>query len=339
MSDAPYGYRIVGSVEGRRRLVDAGAALAAYAACDAAAQVDHEAYLSAFQFPTEFRDYLTSTGSTRGYDGRCWSSWLWFDIDREGDLDAALLDARRLVGRLLQVYRSLDDDDVLAFFSGSKGYHVGLPLPAALPPSTTFHRVGRKLAETVADQAGARIDAGVYDCVRAFRAPNSRHPRTGLHKRRLTHDELMRLSAARIVERAKEPAPFDLPPPAADPQLATDWADAAELVEREQRAKAQRRADTAAGNGRLTRRTIQTIRGEDIDIGDRHRLLFSAAANLAELGCPAALAHELLTEAGLDAGLPPAEVRRQIDCGLAHGVAGLVPADAVAAPVTHPAAG
>jgi len=47
-------------------------------------------------------------------------------------------------------------------------------------------------------------------------------------------------------------------------------------------------------------------------------LLFSAAANLAELGCPPALAHELLTEAGRDAGLSPSEVRRQIDCGLRH---------------------
>ena len=50
--------------------------------------------------------------------------------------------------------------------------------------------------------------------------------------------------------------------------------------------------------------------------GDRHRLLFSAAANLAEFGCPPALAHALLSEAGLDSGLSPADVRRQIDCGL-----------------------
>jgi hypothetical protein len=48
-------------------------------------------------------------------------------------------------------------------------------------------------------------------------------------------------------------------------------------------------------------------------------LLFSAAANLAELDCPAVLAHELLTEAALDSGLPPNDVRRQIDCGLEHG--------------------
>ncbi len=56
--------------------------------------------------------------------------------------------------------------------------------------------------------------------------------------------------------------------------------------------------------------------------GDRHRLLFRAAANLAEFGCPVALAHELLTEAALDSGLSPSETRRQIDCGLKHNPAG-----------------
>jgi hypothetical protein len=48
--------------------------------------------------------------------------------------------------------------------------------------------------------------------------------------------------------------------------------------------------------------------------------LFSAAANLAEFGCPPALAHALLTETALDSGLPPNDVRRQIDCGLSHHV-------------------
>jgi hypothetical protein len=52
-------------------------------------------------------------------------------------------------------------------------------------------------------------------------------------------------------------------------------------------------------------------------VGDRHRLLYSAARNLGEFGCPHELAWALLSEAALDSGLPPREVRRQIECGLA----------------------
>jgi hypothetical protein len=47
-------------------------------------------------------------------------------------------------------------------------------------------------------------------------------------------------------------------------------------------------------------------------------LLFSAAANLAELGCSLALAEALLSDAALDSGLSPSDVRRQIECGVNH---------------------
>lgn len=81
--------------------------------------------------------------------------------------------------------------------------------------------------------------------------------------------------------------------------------------------KTERHAALTNGTPRLNRATLDFIR-DGADQGDRHRLLFSAAANLAELGCPSALAHALLTEGALDSGLPPAEVRRQIECGLKH---------------------
>ena len=81
--------------------------------------------------------------------------WLWFDIDR-ADLDAALLDARRLAYWLVDRYR-LDDDALLIFFSGSKGFHLGLPTSLWGPePSTKFHRVCRRLAERIAEAARHR---------------------------------------------------------------------------------------------------------------------------------------------------------------------------------------
>lgn len=80
-------------------------------------------------------------------------------------------------------------------------------------------------------------------------------------------------------------------------------------------AKAARRA---AGHGAptLNRSTLDYIRN-GADQGDRHRLLYSAAANLGEFGCPSALAVVLLEEPALDSGLPPKDVRRGIECGLA----------------------
>ena len=326
MTTNDLGFRIVGPCTNERRLVDWQAAFVGYAALDERAEVNREAYLSAFTFGEDFRQHLDATGSTKGFDGVCGAEFVWFDIDRT-DLEVARRDAARLCLRLTERY-SLDDDGLLIFFSGSKGFHLGLPTDLWQPSaSLTFHRTARRLAEGLAAAAQVTIDGGVYDKVRAFRAPNSRHQKTGLHKRALTLDELMRLSVERIQDLAREPRAFDVPTiNTQSEQAAADWLDAVQAMEREADAIQQRRASNrTSGNGsarlngstRLNRATLDFIR-DGATSGDRHRVLFSAAANLAEFGCSSELARELLTEAALDSGLSPSDVRRQIECGLKH---------------------
>ncbi len=316
MTTNDLGFRIVGPCTNERRLVDWQAAFVAYAELDERAEVNREAYLSAFTFGEDFRQHLDATGSTKGFDGVCGAEFVWFDIDRT-DLEAARRDAARLCLRLIERY-SLDDDGLLIFFSGSKGFHLGLPTDLWQPSaSLTFHRTARRLAEGLAAVVQVTIDGGVYDKVRALRAPNSRHPKTGLHKRALTLDELTRLSVERIQDLAREPLAFNVPTlTTLNEQAAADWQAAVQAVEHEAEAIQQRRT-ASNGSTRLNRSTLDFIR-HGAGSGDRHRLLFSAAANLAEFGCPSELVRELLTEAALDSGLAPKEVQRQIDCGLNH---------------------
>ena len=315
MTATPYGFRIVGGTWEARRLVDAAAAFRAYAACDPRAECAKEAYLSAFQFGEDFRQLLADTGSTAGFTGPCWSPWIWFDIDAE-DLHYAHQDAAALAAFLVEQY-DVDPGHLLAFFSGSKGFHVGLPTGLWLPePSVDFHRTARRFAEHAAELAAVTIDTGVYDRVRAFRAPNSRHPKTGLHKAAITLDELTGLSLDAILDRARTPEPFHLPErTGTSAQAAIDWRSVADRVARENEAGASRRA-AGRSTPTLNRATLDFIR-EGTGVGDRHRLLFSAAANLAEFGCPPGLAVALLEESALDTGLAPKDVRRQIECGLA----------------------
>ena len=308
-----FGFRIVGGCFETRRLVDAAAALSAHAAADPLCEPDLECYLSAFWFDESFRQHREDNqGSTAGYSGPCWSPWVWWDLDSD-ELQYAHKDAGALAAFLVERY-GIDPGELLVFFSGSKGFHIGLPTTLWSPaPSVGFNLTARRFAERLAELASVTIDAGVYDKVRAFRAPNSRHPKTGLHKRRLTYDELLGPLAA-ILELAKTPAPFDVPQVSRTSEAAADWQAAVALVASEGEAKAARHAE---GNGSptLNRSTVDFIR-QGASTGDRHRLLFSAAANLAEFGCTPALAVALLEESALDSGLPPNDVRRQIECGL-----------------------
>jgi hypothetical protein len=271
--------------------------------------------LSHFTFGRDFHEYLTETGSEAGYNGPCGADWLHWDIDRGDDLDAALSAARRLAAAILDRYRELNDDDILIFLSGRKGFHVAVPTSLwGAAPSARLHVTARRFALAHAQRAGVTIDPLIYSRCRLFRSPNSRHPRTGLHKRRIAIEELMCLSVDGIVELARRPEPFALPTIAAmSPAAAADWADAAGTVER--RAVERR---TTYRDRRLTKTTMMFIR-EGAPDGERATSLFRAAANLAELGCPDSLAHALVTDAALDSGLTPSETRRQIDCGLAHG--------------------
>jgi hypothetical protein len=311
----PYGFRITGPTSNNRRLIIWPAAFGAYADCDTRAEIEREAYLSAFCFGDDFRKHLNCFGSVRGFDGATWSPWLWFDIDRP-DLDAAVADCRRLVAGIEDRYRL--DDGVLVFFSGSKGFHVGLPtsLFGDVVGSPSFHLIARRFAETTAARHGVVIDTGVYDRVRPFRAPNSWHPKTGRHKRRLVVGELLKLNANRIVELAANPEPFEVSDPPEAVDIATaDWVEAVEAVECDRVANQQRRESKEPA--RLNRATLAFIRDGATE-GDRHRLLFSAAANLAECNCPSDLAFALLSDSALDCGLSPSDVRRQITLGLAH---------------------
>ena len=269
--ETTYGFRIVGACTQERRLVDWRAAFSGYANLDERIDTTAEAYLSAFVFGDDFRSHLELNGSTKGFDGFCGGDFLWFDMDR-ADLETARLDAARLVSFIIERYR-LDDDGLLIFFSGSKGFHIGLATDVWKPSaSMTFSTTARRLAEGLAGSARVVIDSGVYDKVRAFRAPNSRHPKTGLHKRALTFNELTRLSVERIQDLARGPMAFEIPIVLAQcEQAGTDWKDAARLVETETEATRQRRL-TSNRSGKLNRATLDFIRN-GAGAGERHRIL------------------------------------------------------------------
>ncbi len=307
-----FGFRVTESAYEKRKLINWPTAFAAYADCDERANVNQQAFLSAFTFPSEFRDHLKENGSTRGYDGRCSSRYLWFDIDNEDAPEVALEDARRLASFLLERY-ALDDEMLLVWFSGGKGYHVALPTSLWEPESSvTFNKSCRKLAENLAGQCDVTIDSSVYDKVRLFRAPNSKHPKTGLFKRPISMDGLFQLDSEAIRSLAAFPMPFVIPvDPPVNEQALADWAAATESVTANVVVQ-----PTEVTRDRLNRSTREFIQ-HGADVGGRARLLYSAARNLGEFSCSFELAFALLEPAARESGLPPSEIRRQVECGLA----------------------
>jgi hypothetical protein len=318
----PHGFRIVGPCTGDRRRVDAATAFRAYCECDARANVESEAYLSAFTFADDFAEHLARTGSPAGFGGSTWAPFVWADVDRDesaGGLPRALDDTRRFVDTLEERF-GVPRCVLVPFLSGGKGFHVGVPTALWAPTAAAdFHAVARRFVEHVAAEAGIAVDTGVFDRVRAFRAPNSRHPKTGLHKRFVDPVVLGVVTLNGVLDMARKPEPFEVPSTDgvdSPDMLVAVWDAAGRAVAEHAAAAEQRRLEVASGDRAVTlnRLTRAFLNGE-VEHGDRHRLLYSAAANLAELGCSLPAVRALLTEPALDLGLPPKDVARGIENG------------------------
>jgi len=320
----PYGFRIIGGPENPRKRVEWRAAFEAYAAVDERALVNEGGFLSAFTFPEEFRQHLAETRSTKGYAGPCAAPWLWFDVDREpdaGGLESALADTRRLCSKLPELY-GISEAGLLVFLSGGKGFHVGLPTGGlGVPAGPNVNRTAAAFVEATAARCEVRVDLTIFDRVRAFRAPNARHPKTGLHKRRFTVDELLRLPLERLLDLARAPEAFELPGPEATrcgPELPAAWHEAERKADAiEAGVDALRTAVRRGGEAPiLSRHSLEFVR-QGCATGERHNRLYSAAANMGEFRSVRDLATAILRPVGDDLGLPPRDVLQAIENGLA----------------------
>ncbi|MFO0842093.1 MAG: hypothetical protein U0797_06780 [Gemmataceae bacterium] len=304
------GAYVLGAPTSPRALVRHADLLAAYA--DGEIDDAREAYLSHYAFGEEMQaHYRANRNSVAGYAGPCRCRWLVLDLDRP-DLVEALDDARRLAATIAERY-----GPPAVYFSGGKGFHVLLDLTHAPPPSVGFHRVARTLAEALATLAGVKIDGSIYDVNRIVRLPNTRHTKSGLFKRRIDADALLRLSIQGVLDLASTPCHDGIGPPwEPSDRLAADWADAERLAASAAEARAARR-DPGTPDARAPRYLLDLLRF-GVPEGERRPTLFRCAAWLTEQGAPPSLCHALLTEPGCDVGVSPKDVARQVDCGIAH---------------------
>jgi len=275
-----------------------------------------EAYLSHFVFGPDLQTHYAKHGrSVAGFMGPCCCRHVVLDIDR-ADLDGALADARRLVAFIHRRYPATEGE-VLVYFSGSKGFHILVELAHRPPPAVGFHRTARTFAESLAAGAGVPIDSSLFDLARIVRLPNTRHPTTGLFKRRIDAEALFALDLEGIRKIAAHPAGDGIPSLRSCPALlADDWANAERQTLRQLEGRAEARKDFAA-DLRAPKWFLDFLRF-GVDVGERRPTLFRAAAWLTEQGAPPPLVAAILTEPARDLGLTPKDVDRQIECGIEH---------------------
>jgi archaellum biogenesis ATPase FlaH len=167
---------------------------------------DVESYISLFPFDKGIIPYVKSKKSVSGYKGGVYlHPALFVDVDKKDDNEGARQSALSLIDRLMNDY-GVDQEDLWIYFSGNKGFHLGIPswMIGAEQSSDCdipkqCENFVKKLCEGIPN-----IDSGIYNPNRIFRIVNSRHQDSGLYKIPLTFDQL-NTSVDEIRVLAEEP--------------------------------------------------------------------------------------------------------------------------------------
>ncbi len=222
--DFPYIEVAVGGVHNHNRIVP-------ITQFQPGAQLD--SYASVLRFPVDLLKWRDShrngngRGTVAGYDGPALATFLPFDFDDAENPARALRMAQESV-RILRDRYGVPVEAVRFFHSGAKGFHLEVPatLFGGFEPSGHIASHLKRLAALLFPyQDGIAYDRAIYEKLRLWRWPNTRHSSTGLYKVPLTTEELLTLTLDQVRMLARAPRTVERPVSSAPaiPRLAELW--------------------------------------------------------------------------------------------------------------------
>ena len=151
-----------------------------------------EGYSSIYQFRKEDAKEIMARGHSRGLkEYSVYSEWLWIDID-DGDLD----EARRRFDELAEKF---NDYQKVGFFSGKKGYHLGIKTEPMYGRHVPYSH--RKWVQ----ENGVDADESLYQHGRLFRNVGATHEATGKRKELILETEGKELVIPTVIEPVRVP--------------------------------------------------------------------------------------------------------------------------------------
>jgi hypothetical protein len=167
-------------------------------------------YRSLWNYTEDFKKYVERTGSVEDYVGIHDCDFITFDFDSFADPEQARKDALQLI-RVLTEDIGVDYNCIHICFSGSKGFHILLPIALIGSPegSADYYITYKKFIESIlfkfAGITYKTADLSIYNPMRIFRIANTIHEKTGFYKIPLDLIDLQTKSINDIRELAKLP--------------------------------------------------------------------------------------------------------------------------------------
>lgn len=161
-------------------------------------------FVSTFLYSENLFLFVNKTGSVADYRGDYTADYIFFDIDRKGNLTLAISDLRELI-KYISSY--LPKEYLSISFSGSKGFHVGIPAAAfgGFSPSPFLAYIFKHVAAILSP---IEVDAALYKPMMQLRMRNTINEKSGLFKVQIYPDEIDSLTEEYLREIAKAPRDY-----------------------------------------------------------------------------------------------------------------------------------
>ena len=214
---------------------------------------------------------------------------LYLDFD-DDDVEGHYLEERSDVYRAVQLlskWFKVPVEQVMLYFSGSKGFHVIIPHEVfGWAPSVDLNTKLKCVMTQIQKELGTgRIDGRIYDRKRLFRIPNSINGKSGLYKIPLTLDELMKISSYKELKQiASKPklAMFPVPVYSKESQEAFE-----EWIQAHQEQKHARRHTGTIKipeGGRQLLPCVEAILRDGVGEGSRNNTAVAVASSILQSG-------------------------------------------------------
>ncbi|MGB7061151.1 MAG: hypothetical protein WBF13_02210 [Candidatus Zixiibacteriota bacterium] len=246
-----------------------------------------DCFASIFRFKDDFKTHVETTGSVRGADSfECYADYLLFDIDDTESLERALDRTKKLI-RHLELNYDLSLNHIRVWFSGSKGFHVGVPsVILGITPSTYLPRIMRGIAFDLADGMG--IDTSIYEKNRLFRMENSIHSKTGLYKIPVSVNQLFSFSIDEIKGIADDPRQIVLLPTS---EMSIN--PALKAIREKAEEKTRRKNETTVHGDNIEKKCIERLL-EGVREGERNQAACRIVDYYKERGVPKEIAKSII---------------------------------------------
>lgn len=164
----------------------------------------HERYISHYRFGKDFADFVKKTKSVADFTGSVSIDNIWVDFDKEDDIEGARKETIKFLN-ILSGESGLAEDSFPTFFSGNKGFHVGISSKLIGLQDEYSDKIPykvKKFIQLITKDIDC-VDYSIYNKNRVIRLPYSINKKSGLYKIYIPYDILWGEPISNIIEYAK----------------------------------------------------------------------------------------------------------------------------------------